>query len=81
LRSVLRPKLAGGWILHQASKDAQLDFFVSFSSAAAIWGTRGGAHYAAANHFLDALSHYRHSLGLPALSIKLGQVGRRHVLR
>jgi len=69
LRSVFRPKVAGGWILHQATKNTNLDFFVSFSSAAAIWGTRGGAHYAAANHFLDALAQYRHALSLPALSI------------
>ena len=69
LRAVLAAKMAGAWNLHRLSCDAELDFFVLFSSAAAIWGSRGLAHYAAANHFLDALAHYRRATGLPALSI------------
>jgi thioester reductase-like protein len=69
LESVLRPKVFGGWILHQLTQDLELDFFVSFSSIAAILGSKGQGHYAAANHFLDGLAHYRRRLGLPALSI------------
>ena len=35
-------------------------------------GVQGSSHYAAANHFLDGLVHYRRSLGLPALSVNWG---------
>ncbi len=69
LHLILRPKIAGSWLLHQATKDRPLDFFVCFSSAAAIWGTAGGGHYAAANHFMDALAQHRAALGLPVLSV------------
>ena len=72
LESVLRPKVVGTWILHQLTQAMKLDFFVSFSSISSVWGSRGQAHYAAANHFLDVLAHYRHGLGLPALSVNWG---------
>jgi len=72
LESVLRPKVVGAWILHQLTQAMHLDFFVSFSSIASIWGSKGQAHYAAANHFLDVLAHYRQGLGLPALSVNWG---------
>lgn len=72
LESVLRPKVVGAWILHQLTQDIELDFFVNFSSIASVWGSKGQAHYAAANHFLDGLAHYRQGLGLPALSINWG---------
>lgn len=72
LESVLRPKVVGTWILHQLTKAMKLDFFVSFSSISSVWGSKGQAHYAAANHFLDVLAHYRHGLGLPALSVNWG---------
>ena len=68
----LGPKVNGGWILHELTRDLPLDFFVTFSSIAAVWGSKGLAHYAAANHFLDALAHHRSSLGLPASSINWG---------
>jgi malonyl CoA-acyl carrier protein transacylase len=70
--SILRPKVLGGWILHQLTQDLQLDLFVSFSSIASIWGSKGQAHYAAANHFLDTLANYRRSKGLPGLTINWG---------
>jgi acyl transferase domain-containing protein/acyl carrier protein len=68
----LGPKINGGWALHEQTRDLPLDFFVTFSSIAAVWGSKGLAHYAAANHFLDALAHHRSSLGLTALSINWG---------
>jgi malonyl CoA-acyl carrier protein transacylase len=72
LQSVMRPKVQGAWILHQFTQTMSLDFFVCFSSIASVWGSKGQAHYAAANHFLDILAHYRHQLGLPALTINWG---------
>ena len=72
LEAVLRPKVLGTWILHQLTQAMKLDFFVCFSSISSVWGSKGQAHYAAANHFLDVLAHYRQGLGLPALSVNWG---------
>ena len=72
LKSVLRPKVLGTWILHKLTQEMNLDFFVGFSSIASVWGSKGQAHYAAANHFIDALAYYRQGLGLPALSVNWG---------
>ncbi|MGB3292557.1 MAG: type I polyketide synthase [Phormidesmis sp.] len=72
LETVLRPKLLGTWILHQLTQTLSLDFLVGFSSIAAVWGSSGQAHYAAANQFIDGLAHYRQAQGLPALSINWG---------
>ncbi|MEE8526588.1 MAG: SDR family NAD(P)-dependent oxidoreductase, partial [Thermoanaerobaculia bacterium] len=72
LTATLRPKVAGTWALHQATRELELDFFICFSSISSVWGSAGMAHYAAANHFLDAIAHYRSSLGLPALTVNWG---------
>jgi NAD(P)-dependent dehydrogenase (short-subunit alcohol dehydrogenase family)/acyl carrier protein len=69
---VLAPKLAGTWNLHILTLDLDLDYFVMFSSIASVWGSKGLGHYAAANHFLDSLAHYRQRLGLPAMAINWG---------
>ncbi|MDJ0463793.1 type I polyketide synthase [Streptomyces sp. H27-C3] len=68
----LRGKFAGAWLLHQASLDWALDFFVTVSSVSAVWGTERCAAYAAANGGLDALAAHRTSLGLPAVSLAYG---------
>jgi acyl transferase domain-containing protein/acyl-CoA synthetase (AMP-forming)/AMP-acid ligase II len=74
LRKVMEGKAGGAWALHRAvqSRKLDLDFFVLFSSAAALLGIRGHANYSAANAFLDGLAHYRKSLGLPAVAINWG---------
>lgn len=69
---VMAPKVAGAWNLHQLTQHESLDFFVLFSSVAALVGAPGQGNYAAANAFLDALAHYRHSQGLKALSLNWG---------
>jgi myxalamid-type polyketide synthase MxaE and MxaD len=72
LRAVLSPKVMGGWNLHQLTQEEELDFFVSFSSIAAVWGSRGQGHYAAANHFLEALAAHRQFRGLAGQSVNWG---------
>src|SRR5713101_5841675 len=69
---VLAPKVAGAWHLHQHTRQLPLDFFVMFSSAAALLGSSGQSSYAAANAYLDALGHYRRAQGLAACSINWG---------
>ena len=75
LEAVLRPKVLGAWSLHRLLKGEELDFFVLFSSAAAVLSSPLLGAYAAANAFLDSLAHYRRSHGLPALSVGWGLWG------
>jgi len=71
---VLRAKVRGTWVLHELTAQLRdpLDFFVLFSSGASVWGSRHLAHYAGANHALDAVAAYRRAEGLPALAINWG---------
>lgn len=69
---VLGPKAIGAALLHQHSLKHSLDWFVLFSSAASMLGSAGQSNHAAANAFLDGLSHMRRAQGLPSLSINWG---------
>jgi acyl carrier protein len=69
---VMSPKVQGGWNLHRLTQDSELDFFVCFSSVAAMLGSVAQSNYAAANAFLDGLCEYRNSLGLPGVSLNWG---------
>ena len=81
------PKVYGAWNLHVALQEAlqeaalgqPLDWFCSFSSAAALIGSPGQGAYAAANSWLDAFTLWRRAQGLPATAIAWGawaQIGR-----
>jgi myxalamid-type polyketide synthase MxaE and MxaD len=69
---VMAPKILGSWFLHQHTRTLPLDFFVCFSSVAALLGSAGQGNYAAANAFMDALAHYRRGQALAGLSLNWG---------
>ncbi|NEO42201.1 MAG: acyltransferase domain-containing protein [Moorea sp. SIOASIH] len=75
LEFVLGLKIVGTWILHQLTKNIELDFFVCCSSVGSIWGSQDQVHDHAINHFLDTFSYYRRYLGLPGLTINWGNIG------
>jgi acyl transferase domain-containing protein/NAD(P)-dependent dehydrogenase (short-subunit alcohol dehydrogenase family)/SAM-dependent methyltransferase/acyl carrier protein len=71
-RNVMTAKVHGAWNLHELTRTQTLDFFVLFSSAAALLASAGQANHAAVNAFMDGLAHRRRSMGLPALTINWG---------
>ena len=75
MRTVMAPKAHGAWLLHEATRDMELDCFVMFSSVSSIFGNPAQGNYGAANAFLDSLAHHRHALGLPALTMNWGVLG------
>jgi NADPH:quinone reductase-like Zn-dependent oxidoreductase len=70
--SVMAPKVAGAYHLDRLTRSDPLDWFVLFSSVAAVLGSRGQANHSAANAFLDSLATVRSSRGLPGLSVNWG---------
>ncbi|HVU25846.1 MAG TPA: SDR family NAD(P)-dependent oxidoreductase [Opitutus sp.] len=71
-RAVLRPKVDGARWLDELTAALPLDAFVLFSSVASVWGSKGQAHYAAANGWLDSLATRRRAQGRAALSVSWG---------
>jgi phthiocerol/phenolphthiocerol synthesis type-I polyketide synthase D len=72
LHRVWAPKVTGALRLHEATEDLDLDWWVVYSSAAALLGSPGQAAYAAANARADALVDWRRAHGLPATTINWG---------
>jgi acyl transferase domain-containing protein/NADPH:quinone reductase-like Zn-dependent oxidoreductase/SAM-dependent methyltransferase/acyl carrier protein/short-subunit dehydrogenase len=75
MRAVVTPKAQGAWLLHEATREMNLDCFVMFSSVSSIFGNPAQGNYSAANAFIDALAHHRQALGLPALTVNWGVLG------
>ncbi|MGV9311862.1 SDR family NAD(P)-dependent oxidoreductase [Streptomyces sp. NPDC003691] len=65
-------KATGAWRLHLATPADGVDWWIGYSSSAALLGSPGQANYAAANACLDALVHWRRARGLPGLTVNWG---------
>ncbi|MBF8116593.1 SDR family NAD(P)-dependent oxidoreductase [Bacillus cereus] len=66
---VFMPKVHGTWLLHDLTKQEELDFFIMFSSLTSIFGAPGQSDYTAANAYLDSFADYRRRKGKPATTI------------
>ena len=73
--TVLRPKIAGAWNLHQATRHLSLDFMVLYSSVAGLLGSPGQANHCAANAFMDSLAHMRQECRFAVPQHQLGRLG------
>jgi microcystin synthetase protein McyD len=71
-QKALEAKIEGTLLLNHHTRHLNLNFFISFSSAAVILGSPGQSNYVAANAFMDALMLQRQTLGLPSLTINWG---------
>ncbi|MDG4663078.1 type I polyketide synthase [Mycobacterium sp. 236(2023)] len=69
---VFAGKVWGAWHLSEAARDLALDFFLSTSSIASVWGGYGQTAYGAANAFLDALAFRLREQGIPGVSVNFG---------
>ncbi|MEU0075822.1 SDR family NAD(P)-dependent oxidoreductase [Streptomyces sp. NPDC006332] len=70
--AVFRPKVTGALELEAATEGHDLDWWLLYSSAAALFGSPGQAAYAAANAWLDAHAHRRRAVGRPATALAWG---------
>ncbi|MGJ7905895.1 SDR family NAD(P)-dependent oxidoreductase [Actinopolyspora sp. H202] len=75
LERVWHAKVGGGLRLHEATLNSEPDWWVTFSSAAALLGSPGQAAYATANAALDDLVRWRRAQGLVGNSVQWGVWG------
>lgn len=72
---VFAGKVWGAWHLSEAAlatSGLKLDFFVSTSSIASVWGGYGQTAYGAANAFLDGLAWRLRERGVSGVSVNFG---------
>lgn len=74
IQTVLQPKVDVSIYLDEIFSDTPLDFFVMFSSLAAVVGNRGQSNYCAANLFMASLARQRKSRGLAGSTINIGRL-------
>lgn len=65
-------KVWGAMHLGDLAANLKLDFFISTSSIASVWGGFGQTAYAAANAFLDGLAARLREQGVTATSVNFG---------
>ena len=73
LERVWAAKAAGAMRLHLATADRPLDWWVGFSSMAALLGLPGQLSYATANAWLDGFVAWQRAAGRPATAVSWGQ--------
>ena len=79
---VMTPKVLGSIYLDEIFHDSSLEFFIFFSSVAAISGNKGQSIYGAANTFMHALAAQRRQRGVVGSVIDIGCVmGNGYVTR
>ncbi|WP_082022569.1 type I polyketide synthase [Mycolicibacterium setense] len=69
---VFAGKVWGAWHLSEAAADLKLDFFISTSSIASVWGGFGQTAYSAANAFLDGMAWRLREQGVAGASVNFG---------
>ncbi len=69
---VFSGKVWGAWHLSEAATDLKLDFFLTTSSIASVWGGYGQTAYGAANAFLDGLTWRLREQGIAGVSANFG---------
>ena len=72
MERVFAGKVWGAWNLSEATADLQLDFFLSTSFIASVWGSFGQTAYSAANAFLDGLAWRLREQGVFGISVNFG---------
>ncbi|QDY80033.1 type I polyketide synthase [Streptomyces qinzhouensis] len=75
VRLALAAKAGGAQVLDRLTRGRELDFFILYSSGAALLGNHNQANYTAANVCLEALARARRRAGHPALAVAWGAIG------
>ncbi|KAI1115885.1 putative PKS-NRPS protein [Nemania sp. NC0429] len=82
MEKVIKPKVHGSIYLEEIFHDTPLEFFLYFSSVAAITGNKGQSMYAAANMFMSTLAAQRRKRGVAGSVVNIGAImGNGYITR